>query len=143
MIPRLSKRSFTFEAVQGPPGPPGKPGEKGDKGDIGPVSLFDAAMNIQTLPGLPGPKGAEGPQGVEGQKGPRGKRGKPGRAANRGNPGEIFFFLVLFDANIYIFSFVLRLYFIKDGLSVLKKVFIFICLLLSSAVVLNLFFSLC
>jgi len=45
-------RSFTFDAVQGPPGPPGKPGEKGDKGDLGPISRFDPSMNIHTLPGI-------------------------------------------------------------------------------------------
>ena len=31
-------RSFTFEAVQGPPGPPGKQGDKGDKGELGRVN---------------------------------------------------------------------------------------------------------
>ena len=72
----------------------------------------------------------------------RRSKGRPDPRASRANQGErptaeipvrYFFFLVLFDANIYIFSFVLSLYFIKDGLSVLKKVFIFICLLFCSS----------
>lgn len=78
-------RSFTFDAVMGPPGPPGKPGEKGDKGDVGPMSMYDPKTASITVTGPPGP---EGPQGPDGKRGPRGRRGKSGKAANRGAPGK-------------------------------------------------------
>ena len=99
-----SSRSFTFEAVTGPPGPPGKPGEKGNKGDYGPVSLFDPKSSIQTLAGPPGNKGDTGQPGKRGKRGKPGKRGRSGRAANRGAPGQLIFLSVcvmkqsLFDA---------------------------------------------
>ena len=78
-------RSFTFDAVMGPPGPPGRPGEKGDRGDTGPMSLYDPKTNGVTVSGPPGPPGPVGP---DGKRGARGRRGKSGKAANRGAPGQ-------------------------------------------------------
>ena len=80
-----SSRSFTFDAVMGPPGPPGRPGEKGDTGEAGPMSMYDPKTNAVTVSGPPGPVGPEGP---EGKRGARGRRGKSGKAANRGAPGR-------------------------------------------------------
>ena len=82
-----SSRSFTFEAIQGPPGTPGKPGEKGAKGDSGPVSLFDPKSKTQIVQGTPGPQVEPGPPGKRGKRGKPGKRGKNGKSANRGAPG--------------------------------------------------------
>ena len=80
-----SSRSFTFDAVMGPPGPPGRPGEKGERGEAGPMSMYDPKTNAVTVSGPPGPMGPEGP---EGKRGARGRRGKSGKAANRGAPGR-------------------------------------------------------
>ena len=79
-----SSRSFTFDAVMGPPGPPGRPGDKGDRGEAGPVSMYDPKTNAVTVTGPPGPPGPVGP---DGKRGARGRRGKSGKAANRGAPG--------------------------------------------------------